>query len=521
MLFTVNDLLARPYFNKAKLLTGKSNLHSKIKWIHVVEVVNTGHLLNGGEVILTTGSVWADSTEKGKQFLQELLTYHAAALCVEIGTQVTSIPEELLELAEKEDFPVIMFPEEVSFVNIMRDLHEILLGYRESNWQSLEHLYDKLKRVLLANEGIGSFLKVLYQNVQKQIILEYNDQIRFFPSPSHKEKIRIEQHIHNQENKYHFQDVYFLNQEIARLYIVDTEVSELDVLSLKRCSEFLEQYFWKFHHQSEWNEIKKNEWVIGAVTNQLSDRTIKNHIRDKGFIVGDCMVAILSYDEGVLYEKELSKTEATKLMLLKDIFRMNEIEIISCRHVDEEQYILLLVNQRKDNRFHDQLTTAYGQVKDNDFLKNRVATINFGKVVRAAEELPVSYQTAHETLYFQQHVRKMKLPFYQHLSVYRLIHQFKSLQEARNIVDDYIGGLIAHDQHHNTELLKTLKVYYDKANRKSETAKALHVVRQTLYQRLDRINEILSDTSIDATDYFMIYFSLQIYEAMQQYDMIE
>ncbi|MEL3951907.1 PucR family transcriptional regulator, partial [Streptomyces sp. LNU-CPARS28] len=63
-------------------------------------------------------------------------------------------------------------------------------------------------------------------------------------------------------------------------------------------------------------------------------------------------------------------------------------------------------------------------------------------------------------------------------------------------VDRAIGPLRDHDQRSKPPLLPTLQTYLAHAGRKAETARELHLNRQTLYNRLARIGELLG-TDLD------------------------
>ncbi|WP_175408925.1 CdaR family transcriptional regulator, partial [Streptomyces sp. TRM64462] len=63
-------------------------------------------------------------------------------------------------------------------------------------------------------------------------------------------------------------------------------------------------------------------------------------------------------------------------------------------------------------------------------------------------------------------------------------------------VDRAIGPLRAHDATSRPPLLPTLETYLAHAGRKAETARELHLNRQTLYNRLARIADLLG-TDLD------------------------
>ena len=50
----------------------------------------------------------------------------------------------------------------------------------------------------------------------------------------------------------------------------------------------------------------------------------------------------------------------------------------------------------------------------------------------------------------------------------------------------------------NGELLKTLNIYLQCKGSKTETAEQLHIVRQTLYHRLDKIYELIGNDFMES-----------------------
>ncbi|MNR12739.1 Purine catabolism regulatory protein [compost metagenome] len=60
-----------------------------------------------------------------------------------------------------------------------------------------------------------------------------------------------------------------------------------------------------------------------------------------------------------------------------------------------------------------------------------------------------------------------------------------------SFIRSYLGPIIDHDRLKGSELLRTLKVYLDHDGSKQIAAQQLFIVRQSLYYRLDKIEELL------------------------------
>ena len=66
------------------------------------------------------------------------------------------------------------------------------------------------------------------------------------------------------------------------------------------------------------------------------------------------------------------------------------------------------------------------------------------------------------------------------------------------LAEEQLGALIAHDARHRSELLRTLDTYLACGTSKAATAAALGIRRQSLYDRLDRIERLLGVDLADA-----------------------
>ncbi len=82
------------------------------------------------------------------------------------------------------------------------------------------------------------------------------------------------------------------------------------------------------------------------------------------------------------------------------------------------------------------------------------------------------------------------------LGVHRLLFSLKSTGELKTFYTEYLGKLIDYEHQPDGELEKTLKAYL-KYHTIADTARAIHVHRNTLLYRLSRIREI---TGLDLED---------------------
>lgn len=82
---TIQDILERKSFKSAKVIAGSKGLSNQVKWSHILEIKEFETLINGGELILTTGvGLQLDLTTQ-ISYLENLIEKNAAGMCIEIG----------------------------------------------------------------------------------------------------------------------------------------------------------------------------------------------------------------------------------------------------------------------------------------------------------------------------------------------------------------------------------------------------------------------------------------------------
>lgn len=131
---------------------------------------------------------------------------------------------------------------------------------------------------------------------------------------------------------------------------------------------------------------------------------------------------------------------------------------------------------------------------------NEVVSIGVGRPRAGIEGIRRSHQEARQALTLGRRIQGPgHLTTFNDLGIYRLIYAAESLPELRTFHDESLGALLAYDQVHGAELIKTLEAYFVANCSPKEAASVLHVHRNTVLYRLDRIKEI-TGLDLDAAD---------------------
>lgn len=129
-----------------------------VRWVHSSEVLDIAPLLRGGELLLSGGqALGAVSAERRADYVRELAARGIAALALETGPALPAIPEDMLQAAETAGLPVIELRQVVPFVAVMQEINSLLVS------ESVEHLQrgDQASHAMAAELAHGGGLDQL------------------------------------------------------------------------------------------------------------------------------------------------------------------------------------------------------------------------------------------------------------------------------------------------------------------------------------------------------------------------
>ena len=107
-------------------------------------------------------------------------------------------------------------------------------------------------------------------------------------------------------------------------------------------------------------------------------------------------------------------------------------------------------------------------------------------------DLAQSFKEARQALVLGRRLRgRGSVTTYADLGVHALLHAGADREAFARFADAMIEPLVAYDRKHKTELLKTLRLFFEVGENVKEAAERLSVHRHTIFYRLNQIAQIL------------------------------
>ncbi|HEV3034111.1 MAG TPA: PucR family transcriptional regulator [Solirubrobacteraceae bacterium] len=171
---TVEASLGLPSLRRGapRVVAGREGLHRPIRWAHSSEVPNIARLLKGGELLLMTGMGVGRAASEQRRFMRGLVESHVAGVIVELGPVFSSLPSSFVEAADEGGMPLVELRREVMFVEVTEEVHSNIVSRQLALLRCGDELQRRLTELLLDGAGIPEILSVLAATIGNPVVLE-------------------------------------------------------------------------------------------------------------------------------------------------------------------------------------------------------------------------------------------------------------------------------------------------------------------------------------------------------------
>ncbi|WP_449354203.1 PucR family transcriptional regulator [Virgibacillus natechei] len=529
---TVNDVLSRETFKNAVVLAGAGGLNRKIKWTHILETKEFDTLINGNELILSTGlDLKLDSSTETYARLIEKKT---AGICIELGPYFSGLSSQIKQLADENNFPIIVFKKIVKFVDITQDLHTLIINQHHQMLNQLSELTQKFTELSLVPNGILKILQQLHNNFNQHVFFITDEAKSYYypPEAKHLETLlqkyfkkinpmKIQQKIISLDDySFALTPVVGLGQVwgYLSLHIDDKQTDELFFSVLDRAALSIAQI------------LLRNRTIEERKLN-MEDKLVQNLLQGRDYEAEELQAFLPSISENLYYrifiiqtnvpplnmEEDWEEIKVQRSMLIRTLFKQsgcfpvvsvkkNEIAIM-CSFTAEDKKI-------KETKWLSTIIDKIFNVDEENIIDGSSTSIGVSKVYQNISRAPIGYIEAKEVLQLQN-ANLSQCFYYENIGIYQLLFKIQEEGHLETYINEHIGELISHDHKTDAEFLKTLEVYFECNGSKKEAADRLFIVRQTLYHRLDKIEQILGKDFMEPMNRISIETAIKGYHLMR------
>ncbi|GGP31948.1 PucR family transcriptional regulator [Streptomyces capoamus] len=497
-----------------EVLAGADRLGRTVRWVHAGEVPNIASLLKGGELLLTTGYGLGTRPAEQRAFVRTLAERGIAALVVELGPRFARLPAALVDTARAAGLPLVQLHREVPFVTVTEEVHTEIVNGHYALLQRAEEVHRRCTEALLGGGGVPQVLGILADFGDNPVFLETADGRLLYAAgagPEGTDPLQVWEGLRGPHKEAPPPAGSVLvdvpgggagtaGSVRARLVLlpVRSPLSPVHRIAAERAAGILAVVLMQARQEEELAARGRGDFLTDLAEGRITAEDAPAQARVLGFKPGGSPLLPVVMRIG----DTLSPGGGWAVLaraVSEELAAVGVPVLLGVRPV--EGRVLVLLGLRSES--------------ERAAVADRVAAALRAGVERAGMRRPGSpppvvvvgvaggwaaasagLRHAAETATAAQGLTDR--PWYdaRRLDIDLLLWRLRDHPDLAAFVDRAIGPLRDHDHRSKPPLLPTLETYLAHAGRKAETARELHLNRQTLYNRLARIGELLG-TDLD------------------------
>ncbi|MBZ4015320.1 PucR family transcriptional regulator [Streptomyces purpurogeneiscleroticus] len=509
---TVRRALELPALRRGlpEVITGEDGLDRSVRWVHAGEVPNIASLLKGGELLLTTGLGLGARPSEQRAFVRKLAERGIAALVVELGARFETLPTALVDSARASGLPLIQLHREVPYVSVTEEIHTEIVNSHYTLMRRADEVLRRCTDVLLRGGGAPEVLRLLAAFTGNPLCLEAPDGSPLYaagPDDGAAADADPLQAWEGLREKGLRVDVpgggHGPDAVRARLVLlpVNGAVAPVHRIAAERAADLLAVVMLQSRQEEGLAARGRGDFLADLAEGRISAAEAPGQARLLGFRPGTAALlpVVMRLPSGL---PTAAGWALLAQALREELAALGAPVLLGVRPVEGRVPLLFGLRDGQDregaaDRIAEALRAGVARAGlDRPAAQRPVVVVGAagdwaatGPGLRHAAEAAAAAQGLDPRPWYDA----------RRLDIELLLWRMREHGEEgmlTDFVDRAIGPLLAHDRTARQPLLPTLEAYLASAGRKAETSRDLNVNRQTLYDRLARISQLLG-TDLD------------------------
>ncbi len=498
---TVADALALPVLRRGlpDVLAGAEHLDRPIRWVHAGEVSYIASQLRGGELLLTTGMGIGRRAVDQRRFVAGLADLGLAALVIELGMTFSEIPEPLIQAAQQHGVPLVALTREVPFVHVTEAIHTEIVNAHYAMLRRGDDVQQRLTQLLLDGQGIPEVLRATAETIGNPVFLEDGDGRLLFHAGTPADGVdaldawKASSHASGRAPwRAGLSAPVPLGPHGSpgRLLVLPVAgpMDEIAEIALQRAAGIVALALLRARQEEELVARERGNFLVDLAEGRTPGAHAERQAGSIGFRpAGRLLLPVAA-------ETTAAAGSASWSLVLRDTgveLEAHGLTVLAGQRDRAGQLLALVGLRDADARAStaDLVAKAIRTAADRRLGAGemRIAVGDAAEWERIGPALRLTAETAASAAALPaarwHDVRDLELQ--------RLLWRWRDDRELRAFVLRRLGPLLEHDRRRKHQLLPTLEALCSGGWRKAEAARALHLNRQALYNRLTRIEELL------------------------------
>lgn len=512
---TVRDVLRLALPPGTTVAAGGAALTHQVSWVATLRATLPAFAeLRGGELALL--SVEAARALDARLTLAVLVKRLAQAPVPVAGVVALGpIASEDVAAADEARLPLLQLPERADLRDVEREITRLVADYEAQFERRGAQLYDLLTQRSLAGQGVAGLLDALAERTGQSVACYApNGELR---AQRGRGSARIALQALRPTAR---GDASLLNQQIwiepigsgtypaGLLAIAGTALDDWDREAAQRGAAALALELAKEQAVQAAEERLRGDFLSNILASSPNDLTATmQRGQELGYnltLPHTALLINLEEDSPAAINRVISSLQS-------ELSRRGIVAPISRR----DSSVLCMVPLGGSTRPRD----LAEQVREQLLADHPAAVVAIGTPANGLAEWRRALEEAEQALVLgRQLFGTAQVLAFSDLGVYRLLVRLRETPELWAFYRETLAKLADYDQRQRADLIKTLEAYFNNLGNLRATSEALHVHRNTLLYRLDRIKEISGMDLDNAEEHFALWLALRAHRVLATLD---
>ncbi len=525
---TVRNILSLLIPRDAQLVAGGEGLDRRVTWATRMRArLPAFESVRGGELALFALSQLRRLDETLPHLLTSLHKEGVAVIAI-AAASLESLEKETLSLADQLHLPLILLPLTASLEEIEREVITFIVSFRGEIERKATEISHQLMQLSVQGAGLQGICEHLALTRNKWVIVQDADQeVRCQAAPPDSDTQALPLLL-TDENLLHkglrriTVPIQIRHEEVGYLSMIgnDTDFDYLERLILGQVTPILALEFARERERSEVETRYTAEALMDVLQGNYQQA---DEILTRARLLGyDLLVPqIVAIFEIAQNEPEYP-TSSFQAQWSKRI--REELQRIwpACWVSFEVRRVIALLPTNQSNGADEseiektiftridrvQSRLQQGKTGNGDL---PTFTAGVGRLAKDVQQIPQSYREAQQALEIGRRLfGEGDIHYFTRLGIYRLLFYLYGHEELSDFYQETLGFLLESDRHSNSALIETLESFFHCNGNLSETARTMHLHRNSLLYRLGRIEELLGRSLEDPELRLSLQIALKI-----------
>ena len=525
---SVRNILTLLVLRDAQLVAGGEGLERRVSWACRMRArLPAFETIRGGELALLGLLQLRRISETLPHLLKTLYNEGVAAVAV-AAPSVEALGNEAVTTADQFHLPLILLPPTVSLEEIEREVITFVVTFRGEIERRATEVSHQLMQLSVHGAGMQGVCEEIARSCGKWVVVQDAEQhVRLQASPPQASSLSLpttltDESLHQQDLARIMVPILIRHEVVGYLSLIgqDATFDYPERIIMGQVAPILALEFARERERSEVESRYKAEAFMDVLHGnyQQADEMVAR-ARLLGYDLSMPQVVAIAefspsepdYAVGTPQAQWSKRIQSELLRTWPTCWISSEsrrvLALLPLPPIDNE----VEAERESENAIFTRLERLDARLQQTMNTSLPVYSIGIGHVAQSLQAIPQSFRQAQQALEIGRRLfGEGKIHSFARLGIYRLLFHLYGHEELSDFYQETLGPLLDSDTRSNSALIETLEGFFRCNGNLSETARIMHLHRNSLLYRLGRIEELLGRSLEDSELRLALQIALKI-----------